>query len=139
MSSARLASRRKRGFSLLEVMVATVVLAVGVSMALGAIGSMTSTETRARDVERMNRLAVEKLHEILAVGNVTSQQTEGTFEDYGEPDMRWTMEVVPSGTNDVNAVRLTVEKNSSKNNDPKAEVSGLVFASPNATNGGLGG
>lgn len=132
-------SKRRRGFTLLEVMVATVILAVGLSMGLGAIASMTSLETRARETEHLNRLAVEKLHEVLAIGDVNNQQTEGTFDDYNEPDYKWTMEVAPSGTTNVDTVRITVEKSSAKSTDPSVEVTGLVFTSPNAQTGGLGG
>lgn len=140
MSSVRQANKRqRRGFTLIEVAVATALLGIGIALALGALSKMTTTELRLRQVEKMNLLAVQKLHEVLALGDVNNQQTDGTFEDYGEPDYKWTLEVAPSGTQNVDTVRLTVETSAGLTTDPSAEVSSLVFTSPNAQNGSLGG
>ncbi len=140
MNSVRQVNKRnRRAFTLVEVAVATALLGIGIAMALGALSKMTTTELRLRQVEKMNLLAVQKLHEVLALGDVNNQQTDGTFEDYGEPDYKWTLEVAPSGTENVDTVRLTVETSSGRTTDPSAEVSSLVFTSPNAQNGSLGG
>ena len=87
MNSVRVSKRNRRGFTLIEVAVATVILAISVTMAMGAISSMTTTELRIRESEKTNLLAIQKLHEILAVGSIDSAPTSGTFEDYGEPKL----------------------------------------------------
>lgn len=108
-------------------------------MGMASLSSMTTTELRIRQIEKMNTLAVQKLHEVLAMGSVDTQQTDGTFEEYGDPDYQWKMEVAPSGTENLETVRITVETVAAKSTDPEVEVSGLVFTSPNIDNGGLGG
>jgi len=139
LNSGQASKRNRRGFTLIEVAVATAILAIGVAMGMGALSAMTTTESRVRQVEKMNMLAVQKLHEVLAVGSVSTQQTDGTFEDYGESNFKWTMEVAPSGTENLETVRITVETTANLSSDPSAEVSGLVFTSPNVDNGALGG
>ena len=119
-------------------MVATVLLGVGIAMGFGALGAMTRTELRVRQVEKMNLLAVQKLNEVLAYGKVEGQQTEGSFSDYGEPDYKWTLETGASGTDNVSTVRITVQTNENKTTDPSSSASGLVFTSPNAQSGATG-
>lgn len=124
---------------MIEVLVATVLLGLGISLGFSALGSMTRTELRVRQVEKMNLLAVQKLNEVLAVGNVTNQQTDGSFSDYGDPDYKWTLETAASGIDNVETVRIIVQTSNNKTTDPSASASGLVFTSPNAQNGGAGG
>jgi prepilin-type N-terminal cleavage/methylation domain-containing protein len=138
LSSARTSSKRRRGFTLIEVVVATALLAIGIAMGSGALSAMTRTELRVRETEKMNLLAVQKLQELTAYGNINNAQTEGDFEDFGEPNYKWSLEVAPSGTQNVDTVRLTVEAASGDTTSPSAEVSTLVFTSPNAQSGALG-
>ncbi|MBS1702461.1 MAG: prepilin-type N-terminal cleavage/methylation domain-containing protein [Armatimonadetes bacterium] len=138
LNNERNKRRSRRGFTLLEVAVATAILAVGISMGMGALSSMSNTEVRARQSEKMNLLAVEKMHEILGLGDVVNQQTEGTLEDYGEPDLKWTLEVAASGTENIYTVRLTIEKDNGTVSDPSAEVSTLLFVPPDSTTSGTG-
>ena len=138
MNSARKAKNRS-AFSLIEVMVATALLGIGIVMGFAALGSMTRTELRIREVEKMNLMAVQKLNEIVAVGNVTGQATDGNFSDYGEPKYKWTMDTVATGTDNLSTVRVTVTTSDSKPTDPSTSASGLIFTSPNAQSGATGG
>ena len=124
---------------MLEVMVATILLGLGITMGFSALSSMTRTELRIREVEKMNLLAVQKLNEVLAMGNVTNQPTDGSFSDYGEPKYKWTLETAPSGKDNLTTVRIIVESSNGSKTDPSTSASGLVFASPNAQNGAQGG
>jgi prepilin-type N-terminal cleavage/methylation domain-containing protein len=127
------------GFTLIEVMVATVLLGLGIALGFGALSSMTRTELRIREVEKMNLLAVQKLGEVLATGNIANQQTDGTFQDSGEPNYKWTLDTVATGTENLATARITVQTTAGKSTDPVTTASGLVFTSPNAQNGALGG
>ena len=138
MNSARKANTRF-GFSLIEVMVATALLGIGIVMGFAALGSMTRTEIRIREVEKMNLMAVQKLNEIIAYGNVSSQQTDGSFADFGEPKYKWTMDTVATGTDNLSTVRVTVTTSDSKPTDPSTSASGLIFTSPNSQPGASGG
>jgi prepilin-type N-terminal cleavage/methylation domain-containing protein len=124
-------NRRKKGFTLVEVIVATALLGIGITMGFSALSGMTRTEIRLRELEKMNLLAVQKLNEVIAVGGVDSQETEGSFEEYGEPNYKWTLESAASGTENLDTVRIIVEAADSKSTDPSASASGLVFTSPN--------
>ena len=139
MNNALAHKRTNRAFTLIEVAVSTVILALTVSLAMGAIASMTTTELRIRDTEKTNLLAIQKLHEILAVGNVASAPTSGTFTDYGEPNYSWTLEVAATGTDGLETVHVIVTRTNAKTTDASSQVAGLIFTSPNATTGSLGG
>ena len=67
-------AKRKLGFTMIEVLVATVLLGLGITMGFSALSSMTRTELRVRQVEKMNLLAVQKLNEVIAYGNIANQQ-----------------------------------------------------------------
>jgi hypothetical protein len=120
---------------LVEVIASTLVLSVGIVAGLGALSSMSRLEVRMREAETMNRLAAQKLDEILAIGNVTTAATDGNFEDYGQPNYEWTLEVVPSGTENLDAIRVTVKPTTNADTAPEAQMSSLVFTSPNTTAG----
>jgi hypothetical protein len=120
-------------------MIATVLLGIGIVMGFGGLSSMTKTELRIRETEKMNLLAVQKLNEIVAFGNIANQQTDGNFSESGEPNYKWAMDTTPSGTDNVVTVRVTVTTAADKSTDPSTSASGLVFTSPNAATGGTGG
>ena len=120
-------------------MIATALLSIGIVMGFAALGAMTHTEVRLRETEKMNLLAVQRLNEIIAVGNITTQATDGSFADYGEPKYHWTMDTVATGTDNLSTVRVTVTTSDSKPTDPSTSASGLIFTSPNSQPGASGG
>lgn len=130
MSNAKPNNRNRKGFTLVEVIVATALLGIGITMGFSALSGMTRTEIRLRELEKMNLLAVQKLNEVIAIGSVDTQETEGSFEDYGEPNYKWTLEAAASGTENLDTVRVVVETLDNKSTDPAASASGLVFTSP---------
>jgi len=132
-------NKNRFGFTLIEVMVATVLLGLGIAMGFSALSSMTKTELRLREKEKMNLLAVQKLDEIMALGDVANQQTDGDFSEFGEPNYKWTMDTQPSGTDNVSTVRVIVTTNDDKTSDPTSSASSLIFTSPNAQSGGAQG
>ena len=72
--------RRRRGFTLLEALAAVVLLGIGIVAAMGANAQIIHNEDRARSIERMQRLAQEKLAELVATGQATVS-TSGDFSD----------------------------------------------------------
>lgn len=135
MSNVR-RNNRRFGFTLIEVMVATVLLGLGIAMGFSALSSMTTTELKIREKEKMNLLAVQKLDEIVAYGDIVNQQTDGDFADFGEPNYKWTMDTQPSGTENVVTVRVTVTTSQDKSTDPTSSASSLLFNSPNIETAG---
>ena len=122
----------KKGFTLVEVVVSVALLAIGIVVALGSLSAMTKTEVKLRKTEEMNRLAVQKIEEVLAVGNATTAETSGTFDDYGYTGYEWSLEVAPSGTENLETIRVTVTE-ASANSSAGVSVSSLLYTPPSTT------
>ncbi|CAN5421795.1 hypothetical protein BH11ARM1_BH11ARM1_06850 [soil metagenome] len=126
----------KKGFTLIEMLVATVILGVGVAAVLGAYASISSSEDRARTVEKLQRLAVDKFSEMRATNDTFTANDNGDFSDRGDDNINWSMEVEPSGVENLQAVTITVTQSNAGNTAPEAEVTQLVFVQPPATDTG---
>ena len=122
----------KKGFTLVEVVVSVALLAIGIVVSLGSLSAMTKTEFKLRKTEEMNRLAVQKIEEVLAVGNATTAETSGTFDDYGYTGYEWSLEVAPSGTENLDTIRVTVTE-ASANSSAGVSVSSLLYTPPSTT------
>lgn len=122
----------KKGFTLVEVVVSVALLAIGIVVSLGSLSAMTKTEVKLRKTEEMNRLAVQKIEEVLAVGNATTAETSGTFDDYGYTGYEWSLEVAPSGTENLDTIRVTVTE-ASANFSAGVSVSSLLYTPPSTT------
>lgn len=89
----------RRGFTLLEVMVALAILAGALLAVSDVVSGALRNHVRARHLEVATLLARGKLAELEdhyeAKGFKTSDETqEGTFEEEGHPEVRWKVEVV---------------------------------------------
>ena len=122
----------KKGFTIVEVVVSVELLAIGIVVSLGSLSAMTKTEVKLRKTEEMNRLAVQKIEEVLAVGNATTAETSGTFDDYGYTGYEWSLEVAPSGTENLDTIRVTVTE-ASANSSAGVSVSSLLYTPPSTT------
>ncbi len=90
---------RVRGFTLLEVMVALALLAIGLSALADLTGSALHNFIYAKELSNATLLARGKLAELEEhyddLGFKDSDETdEGTFEKQGYPDVKWKLEVV---------------------------------------------
>jgi general secretion pathway protein I len=74
-------ARSQRGFTLIEVLIATLILAVAVSALLGNLSTSTANLMRTGDLDRLTFLSKRKMDEIL-----TSQRNYGNFEGPLEVD-----------------------------------------------------
>ncbi len=128
--------RRSRGFTLVEALVATVLVGVGVTSVMNGFASLTKSEAITRESERMQRLAMDKYDEVVATGEAATQGGEsGNFQDRGEDRYSWKVDVQPSTETNLNVVTVTVTPtNGNSNRD--AVVDGLVFVQPAATAAG---
>jgi hypothetical protein len=117
----------------MEALAAAVLVGVGVTAGMGAIGSMSQTEIRMRESEKLSRLAHMKLDEIMAFGNATNTDTDGDFEEYGEPNYEFTVEVQPSGVDSLDTILVTAKRSGGDTNSQEAKASGLLFTPPETT------
>jgi prepilin-type N-terminal cleavage/methylation domain-containing protein len=128
-------AKAKRGFTLVEVVTAVALLGIGIVVSLACLSGMTKTEIRLKQSELMNRLAVQKLDEILAVGSIDTVPNSGDFTDVGVEGFEWNLEVAPSDLENLQTVRITVSE-SSNPSVPGAAVHSLLFTPPETTTTG---
>ena len=71
----------RRGFTLLEMLVASTIMAVAIVGLLSAIGSATRNAARLRDYDRAAQLARLKMNDLLADDNLApGAAPSGTFD-----------------------------------------------------------
>ena len=110
---------KKTGFSLIEVLVAVVLVMIGVVALVGALAAYTRTETAILSRDLQSKLAHEKLDEMVATeGYLTA--AGGSFDDTRYKDYSWTVSETPVGIEGLTLVSVTVT--SSKLGDVKAET-----------------
>lgn len=124
----------RRGFSLVEALVAVAITGIGVTAALGGIRAMTRTEGEARQSELMLRLAHEKYEEVMGTGEYASAPLTGDFRDRNLEGYYFRIETEPSGTENLDILRVTVNRSDGAN-EIAGKVAGLVFIPPTPTEG----
>jgi prepilin-type N-terminal cleavage/methylation domain-containing protein len=98
---------RRRGFTLIEVLVTVVLVAIGVIGALGAIGSIESGREKAKTVDLLQQLAVEKVHDLSTVVDPSTYGSSGDFSDRGYPEATWTLDVEPTSVSNLDEITVT--------------------------------
>jgi len=89
---------KQRGFTLLEVMVATLIMAVAVTGLLSAISTSLRSASRLTDYDRATLLARQKMDELLIAKNLPMLTTlEGGWEQgvTGGVNMGWCARLTP--------------------------------------------
>src|SRR5579859_7109800 len=99
-----------RGFTLIEAIAAAALLAIGIVACLDATRAMYRAADRSMLREDMERLAIRKYDEILALGAFTSGQTSGDFADIGERRFSWSATWSASGVQDLDVLRVDVNR-----------------------------
>lgn len=102
----------RRGFSYVEAIVAVMLLGVGVAALSHGLASFARTENILRDSEKVNRLARQKLDELVATGEWQST-AEGTCES-PFADFEWALDVTDTGVTDLRGLGLTVTDRTGK-------------------------
>lgn len=121
--------RARKGFSLIESLVALVITGVGIAGLVGALGNAQMSEALNLRAEKMQRLALQKLDEILATKDFNTES--GDFSLEGEQDFEWQMVDEPTSVTDLDNITVTVTKTSDQN--VQRSVSSLVYKVPNST------
>ncbi len=97
----------EKAFTLVEVLVAVFMVAVGVLSMVGALSGFTKTEIAIRDRETLSRLVHDKLDEMVATEGYLSQ-TGGSFDGDEYQNFTWTVEEVQTGIAGLVGIRVTV-------------------------------
>ena len=93
-------ARSQRGFTLLEVLVATLILAVAVSALLSNLSQSTANLFRANDIDLLTYMAKRKMDEIIVAPNLPrGVAVTGVFDSKtgAKPLGGWSALVVPFG------------------------------------------
>ena len=99
--------RAQRGFTLLEVLVATLILAVAVSALLSNLSQSTANLFRANDIDLLTYMAKRKMDEIIVAPNLPrGVAVTGVFDSKtgAKPLGGWSVMVVPSGIASLNGM-----------------------------------
>ncbi len=119
-------ARSSKGFTLIEVLVAAALTAIGISALVGALGVMTRTQSRMLEKEVVEQLADRKLNELTATQEYETS-TEGTFDDPDLAAFSWESEVQSTGDEAITYLVVTISK---ENSDVTATASRLVYSPP---------
>lgn len=109
MQSSR---RRKsnRGFTLVELLVTTFLIGLAVVGAMGGIRALKMADIKAKQVELVQRLAMQKLDEYESVTPVNTADSSGDFSDHGYPDVTYDMTMTPTSTANIDIVEVTAKQ-----------------------------
>lgn len=121
-------NRTRRGFTMVEALASVFLLAVGILAGLGALNAMTKNEYGMRESERMQRLADEKLLELLATGD-WQFMTEGDFTDRNENRYLWTATLEPTGVENLEVLSVTITR-AAQRNDTGYQANQLLYVPP---------
>lgn len=117
----------------MEALAAAVLVGVGVTAGMSALGSMSQTEIRMRESEKLSRLAHMKLDEVIGLGQGVNTDASGSFEEYGEPNYEFTVDVQASGVDSLDTVLVIVKKSNGDTTSQEGRAVGLLFTPPETT------
>lgn len=122
-------SRGSRGFTLIEILVAAVLVGVGIAAVLGGLASLSQAQRRLIERETIERLAQSKLKELAATREYESV-TEGDFSAEGMGKYAWQAATQESGVENLKHLSISVTL---ENSDLTAKAETLVFTPPAPT------
>ena len=102
--------KSRRGFTLVEVLVATVLVAIAVTGVMGGIGALTSAQAKARDADLLQKLAAEKINDLSTLTDPTTIGSSGDFSDRNYPDVTWTADIESTNITNVDEVTITASR-----------------------------
>ena len=97
----------RRAFTLVEMLVATFLVMVAVTGVMGGIRALAAADTKGREAELLQRLAMSKMNEIGVTISTTDTAGSGTFEAQGYPNITWVTSLTTTSTTNID--QLTVD------------------------------
>lgn len=124
-------SRGRKGFTLIEALVAVVLAGVGVVSAVRGLSSLTTAQARLSTKETLYRLAQDKFEEIS--GQIQPVSESGDFSEQGLTGFQWESEVATTGVENVSLVTITISSTEESSTSQSEVVEGLIYRTPQAT------
>jgi prepilin-type N-terminal cleavage/methylation domain-containing protein len=130
--------RAKYGFTLIEALVAVVILAIGIVGTMAGYQNLSRIESRSQQSELLQRLAYEKYDEEIATPQAQLAATSGDFGDRNLTGYTWALTVDPTSVTDLMAVTVTVTKDSDagRSGGAKGVARGLYYQQQATAGGG---
>jgi prepilin-type N-terminal cleavage/methylation domain-containing protein len=100
----------KRGFTLVEVLVAASLIAVTIVGVMGGIRALGKADAKAHTADLLQSLARQKMNELGAVTDLSATADSGDFADQGYADCAWSVTIEPSGATNVEKVVVTTTR-----------------------------
>lgn len=125
--------RRQTGFTLVEVVVTALLVAIAVVGVFGGISSLTASQYHAQTADLLQRLAAEKLGDVAILSAPSADGTSGDFSDRGYPNITWSLIDQPSGTTNLDQVTVTTTQGRD------SQILTTMIYVPPATSTGSGG
>lgn len=117
-------NRVRRGFTILEVIVAAFLTAIAVTGLISVLGNVSNAQFRSARSEQLERAADQKLNELLGTGEFTVDGS-GTFDDPDLQSLEWSSTYEDTGTENLAYVKVTVSQG-----DHEASADRLIFIPP---------
>ena len=99
----------RRGFTLVEVLMAALLVAVAVTAVMGGLRALSAAEDKSAHAALLQRLAAAKGNEVMASTDPSSFGDGGDFSDRGHAEVSWTLDVETSGATNVDQITITAE------------------------------
>jgi general secretion pathway protein I len=88
--------RTQRGFTLLEILVATTIMGIAVVGLLSSLSTSMRNASHVTEADRAAQLARNKMEELVSDDNLPFQATlQGNFDSNGGQAMGWTAQIGP--------------------------------------------
>lgn len=88
-------SAARRGFTVVEALVAATLLGVGIAATVSGLAAVTRAYSRMEDRGRVTELAQSKYDELVATGEWQTASS-GSFDDPANSNFGWTAEIQPT-------------------------------------------
>lgn len=124
---------RTKAFSIVEVVIATVLIVVGITALMRGLGGIDRATTALLEKDKVSRLAQQKLDEVVATEEYKTA-TQGSF-DAPDEKYSWTLENVATGVESLVGLRLTVT-DSTRANGRTGVAETLKYEPPTTTDAG---
>ena len=131
-------TRRERGFTLLEVLVALTIVAVALGAIIKTTGDAARNTAHLRDKTFAQWVALNRLAELQVTREWPATGTRAGTEELGNASWDWTRIVMESGQPGVRRVEVEVRPADSKD-DPLVSVVGFIVQQPQGQTTGTGG
>ena len=99
---------KNRGFTMIEVLVTTVLVGVAVVGVMGGIRSVMVTQAKAQTADRLVQLAAEKMEDVKILADPEDGGTSGDFSDRGYPNITWALTETTTSITNLDEVTVTV-------------------------------